>query len=140
MGETLTSAPDIYSDNLSRDLLRITLSDEDQNQVIDNLSRLIVTHKDSRPTAFWTLGKAKGELAFAPLLALIQATGKQLNNESAYQACSALQRWVDANVIGESERLEQLSLQDPTPLLKRWSDSRDERLGEVAANLLESLN
>jgi hypothetical protein len=138
-GDTLADVPDIYSDNLSRDLLRLSLSNKEQNRVIDGLSRLIVAYNDSRPSAFWTLGKANGELAFAPLLALIKATGQKLNNEAAFQACDTLRRWLQDGMADDGDLAEQLKLQDPTPLLKRWLDSSDERLTGSAETVLEIL-
>jgi hypothetical protein len=139
-GDTLTNVPDIYSDNLSRDLLRLTLSNKEQNRVIDSLSRLIASYNDSRPTAFWTLGKANGQLAFAPLLALIKATGHKLNNEAAYQACDTLRRWLQEGIADDGDLMEQLNLQDPTPILKRWLDSSDERLTSSAEVVLGMLD
>lgn len=139
-GDALAHAPDIYSDNLSREMLKIALSKDEQNQVIDNLSRLIATQKDSRPTAFWTLGKANLELVFVPLLSLIQATGNQLNNEAAYQACDALHRCLESGVADDKSLAEQLKLQDPMPMLKRWSDSSDERLADSVDHVLELLD
>lgn len=138
-GDSLADASDIYSDNLSRDMLRMRLADDEQNQIIDNLSRLVVTHKDSRPTAFWTLGKVAGRLGFAPLLSLIQATGHQLNTEAAYQACDMLRRWLDEGIAEDDSIQEQLKLQDPTPLLERWLDSSDNRLANAADDILEML-
>lgn len=139
-GDVLADAPDIYSDNLSREMLKIALGKDEQNRVIDNLSRVIVTYKDSRPTAYWTLGKANGELGFVPLLSLIQATGHQLNNEAAYQACDALRRWLQAGVIDDASRAEQLNMQNPKSVLERWSDSRDERLADAVDDVLGLLD
>ena len=139
-GGSLTNVPDIYSDNLSRDLLRLTLSNKEQNRVIDSLSRLIAMDNESRPTAFWTLGKANGELAFAPLLALIKAVGNKLNNEAAYQACDSLCRWLQAGLADDKNRSEQLKLQDPTAILNRWQESSDERLTASVETVLEILS
>lgn len=139
-GNALTDAPDIYSDNLSREMMRMTLSNDEQIRVIDNLSRLIATHKDSRPTAFWTLGKANGELALVPLLSLIQAVGQKLNNEGAYQACDALRRWLEDGIADNDEYVEQLKLQNPTSVLKRWSNSSDARLAESVERVMELLS
>ncbi len=139
-GDSLANVPDIYSDNLSRELLRLSLSDKEQNRVIDNLSRMIATENESRPTAFWALGKAKGELAFAPLLALIQATGYRLNNEASFQACDTLQRWLQDGLADDKNRAEQLKLQDPTPIIQSWLESSDERLVASAEDVLEMLD
>lgn len=139
-GETLSDAPDIYSDNLSREMLRMVLGKDEQNRVIDALSRLIATQKDSRPTAFWTLSKAKGELALIPLLALIKAVGHQLNNEAAYQACLALKEWLNSDLLDNEDIQEQLKLQNPTSALERWQESKDERLADAVDDVLELLD
>jgi len=139
-GDALANVPDIYSDNLSRDLLRLSLSNKEQNRIIDSLSRLIATEKESRPTAFWSFGKAKAELAFMPLVALIQATGSQLNNEAAYQACDTLRRWLEEGLADDEDRAKQLKSQDPTPILQRWLESSDERLVESAELVLDMLD
>ena len=139
-GDGLANVPDIYSDNLSRDLLRLTLSNKEQNRIIDSLSRLIATENESRPTAFWTLGKAKSDLAFPSLLALIQATGYKLNNEASFQACDTLRRWLQEETSDEKNRLAQLKLQDPTPMLESWLESSDERLVASAEDVLDLLD
>ena len=139
-GDALANVPDIYSDNLSRDLLRLTLSNKEQNRIIDSLSRLIATDHESRPTAFWTLGKAKGELAFASLLALIQATGYKLNNEASFQACDSLRRWIEEGIADDKDRAGQLKLQDPTGILQNWLESSDERLVACAEDVLDMLD
>jgi len=138
-GEQLAEAGDIYVENLSREMLRMKLDDDEQNQIIDKLSQVVATHKDSRPTALWAYGKAKPQLGIVPLLALIQATGHQLNTEAAYQACDALRRWLEAGVADDEAVSAQLKLQDPTDVIKRWQESSDDRLANASDDVLDLL-
>lgn len=135
-----TQMPDVYEDNLSRDMLKISLSDAEQNKVIAAVSQLIATRKDSRQTGFWVMSKVKGELAFAPMLALIKATGNNINNEAAFQICFALRKWLESGIAEKEEGREQLKMQDPTSYLEKWQNSKDERLAETAKIVLELLD
>lgn len=138
--QQLADAGDIYEDNLSREMLRMKLDDDEQNQVIEKLSQVIAMEKDSRPTAFWAIGKVKPALGISPLLGLIKATGHQLNTEAAYQACDALKRWLNAGVADDAIVKAQLNLQNPTELLERWLDSSDERLADTADDVMDLLD
>lgn len=138
-GEGMTDSGDIYADNLSREMLRMRLDDDEQNQVIDQLSRLVAMEVDSRPTALWTMGKAKGELGVAPLLALLQAVGHKLNTEASYQACDALRRWLKDGLLNDDEIAKQVKLHDPSDLLDKWVNSSDARLATGADALLDLL-
>jgi len=86
------------------------------------------------------LGKAKGKLAFPSLLALIQATGYRLNNEASFQACDALQRWLEDGITDDKNSAEQLKIQDPTAILQSWLESSDERLVASAEAVLDMLD
>ncbi len=138
-GEQLSVADDIYEENLTREMLRMRLDDNEQNQIIDKLSQVVVTQKDSRPTALWAFAKVKPQLGVIPLLALIQATGHQLNTEAAYQACDALKRWLESDDVEDALVSEQLKLQDPTKIIERWFKSSDDRLSRSADAVLDIL-
>jgi hypothetical protein len=138
-GAQMVDAGDIYEDNLSRELLRMKLDDDEQNQVVDVLSQVVAMQKESRPTAFWAIGKVKPSVGISPLLGLIRATGHQLNTEAAYQACDALKRWLSAGVGDDETVSAQLKLQDPTDIIRRWYDSSDDRLVDAADGVLDLL-
>jgi len=140
-GQELADAVDIYEDNLTREMLRMRLDDGEQKQIVDKLSQVVVMFQESRPTALWAFGKVKPKLGIVPLLALLKATGHKLNNEAAYQACSALQRWLEAGVAKDEEIAAQLDLQDPTDLIEeRWLESTDDHLADSADIVLDLLD
>ncbi len=136
--EASSDAPDLYSDNLSRDLLRIRLSTEDQRQIVEHLSRLASTHANSRATAFWSLGAASRDIGLESLLTLLCLLGDQIQGEGAYEACNALRRWLESDEL-ETEQLKLLSDLDPIPHLQRWLASGDRRLANCAKLVIKML-
>lgn len=129
------SGPDIYSENLDRQLLKLVLSEAEQEEVVGFLARLTAIRRDSRPTCYWALGKAKGTVLLPTLLLLLQAQGEQMDAESAYQAALAL-----CNSLSEPLTpllIEHLRDHNPRALLEKWSRSKDERLVAVAKKAMD---
>lgn len=133
--EDHTHTPDIYAGNLSRELLGLQLDRADQERVVSELVRLIVSSSKNRETLYWALGKTRPEIGLPALLSLLAAQGKQLDDETAYQAVLALDSFIKG--MPEADCLEQVSLNDPQPLLKQWAKSADERLARLAVRLVE---
>ena len=133
---------DYYGENLPREVSRLRLSEQDQQQLVDHLTRVVVSYAESRATALWTMRKVRQDIMFVPLLALIQAVGKQLNNEAAYQVCSAMRNCLDPDSLSMSDQVEHLRLHDPLPILGRWQSSKDGRLrknAEIASDLIKQV-
>lgn len=132
------NTPDIYADNLSRELLNLQLNTEDQDLVVGEIARLIASNSKNRPTLYWALGKAKPEIALPALLGLLKAQGKNLNEETAYQAAISLDALTKGDLSTELQA--HIALNDPTELLERWSDANDDRLADLAADISDKLD
>lgn len=125
---------------LSRELLRLRLSSDEQAMVAERLSQLVLHMAESRASAIWTLGKVDGAALLGPLLALVEAIGEQLSDEAAYQACRALGKCLEQcleNVDGISTPVHS-SLRDAKlkTILDRWRQSGDNRLQRTAASAI----
>lgn len=135
-----SSAPDIYSSNLDRHLIKLVLSETEQREVVDVLARLTITQQENRPSCYWAMGKARGVVLLPTLLVLLRAQGAQMDDESAYQAVIALQ-----NCLSEGLSLplvQHLKDNNPSFLLEKWARSKDRRLAmaaEKCQNMLQPL-
>ena len=79
---------------LPRELSRIRLTPGEQRRIADRLIQLSVRRRESRASALWTLGAVAAEAGWEPTLNLLAGCSDQLEGEAAYQACSALRRWL----------------------------------------------
>ncbi len=131
--------PALDSENLPRELRRLRLGDEEQDQVLHQLMRVIARRDESRATALWTLGGVAPDIAWTPTLELLARRGAELNREEAYQVCRALRRWLSSS--GQSLALGNASGADfdPIGLIRVWSASDCEDLGGAARNLLREI-
>ena len=130
---------DQYPEGLSRDLLRIRLSQADQARAVARLARLLERYPESRATAFWALGEASAEVGLASALAAIQALGDQLSGEAAYQACKALRAWLTADSLDPKQARDALADHNCRAWLTRCSRSPDRRLAACANAVLRAL-
>ena len=126
-------------DSLPRELTRIRLSPKEQRLVVDKLSLLVASQHESRPTAFWTLGEVAATTGWEPSLALLDSCGAQLNAESAYQACRALQRWLESGALISDQVSSSIATFGPVACLRAWSEKGDERLSLAAKAVIELL-
>lgn len=127
--------PDMDADMLDRHLATITLSEGKQREAIDAMIAAIARQNRSKASLFWALGRARPDLALPSLLALLKASGKNLDERSAYQAVRAL----DTLLQALDDAAEHLALNDPAPLLKRWQHSSDADLRHYAGRVLRRL-
>ncbi|MCY3834086.1 MAG: hypothetical protein OXG85_13820 [Chloroflexi bacterium] len=127
------------SQHLSRQLRRIQLSKVEETQAVACLTRVAARHADSRATVLWVMGEASAEIGFPAVLAAIRAHGNQLADEAAYQACRALQAWLEAEDLENSLAKTWLSDLDPLAMLARWSASTDFRLAKSATAVIGEL-
>ena len=84
-------AIDPDSEVLSTHLQSIVLSRDDQLEIVDRVSALLL-HSDNagRATLFWILSKAAPEIAFGPLVRVLGTVAESLDTEASYQALLAL--------------------------------------------------
>lgn len=125
--------------DLPRELSRIRLNLEEQRKIVDRLSQLVVSHRESRASAFWALGEVSAGAGWEPVLYLLQGCGDQLDGEAAYQACRALRIWLAPGELSDEQIQRGVAACDPRPLLRAWSRQGDSRLKRAAADLRERL-
>lgn len=128
----LEADDELAARSLSREQLRLRLSSDEQQMVAEDLSQLALRLSESRASAVWTLGKVEGVVLLGPLLALIEATGEQLSDEAAYQACCALRKCLekgDSISLPVRARLRAAKLKT---ILDRWRQRGDKRLQNSA--------
>lgn len=124
-------------ERLSRDQKRLRLSHGDQAQIVAHLLRVASRQAESRATVIWALAEVSSDVAIAPVISVIGEQGDQFNDETAYQACRALRRWLELDSLDRSMLK---ALKDDNrlfPCLKRWSRSNDVRLRESASAILD---
>lgn len=126
--------------NLPRELARIRLTSDEQRKIVDRLMQLIVSHRESRASAFWTLGETAARTAWEPVMYLLEACGDQLNSEAAYQACRALRIWLHSGELSDELVQRGIAACDPRDLLNSWSRTSDRRLTRAAQDLIDRLN
>lgn len=125
-----------YEDHLSRELLRLTLDDKRQGDVVDMLVALVRANLKEADTALYTLSKAKPIVLATPLLHLLRDVGAKLPAKAAYQAVVALDVLIKSGVPDVTEQLQRDA---PIALLGRWSEHDDEMLSIKAKFVLERL-
>ncbi len=143
LAESTSAMPDYFVDGLSREQLRLRLSSDEQREVVDHLMRLIALSVESRPSAFWALGKIDCDTLLLPLSTFVTSIGAQLNNESAFQLCHALRRCLGRNHDSELGTVGIENGQELPGVISRWQKSSDARLCREAdklAIMLEAMN
>ncbi len=124
---------------LSRELSRIRLALDEQRFIVDRLIRLVVSRRESRASAFWTLSAAAGQAGWEPALRLLKACGHELDDEAAFQACRALRIWLESGELSEDLVERGIAACDSEALLRRWSERGDARLRRAARDLAKRL-
>lgn len=123
---------DYDSEHLSRDLLRIRLSPADQERIARHLAQMMTACADSRASVFWALSEVSASVGFATVMSATAEFGDQLNDEAAFQACQALQRWLETDEAATILARNLLAGSDHLPMLRRWSRSTEFRLAKSA--------
>lgn len=127
--------------DLPRELSRIRLTLDEQRHIVDRLLRLIVSRRESRASAFWTLSEAVAQAGWEPVMHLLKACGNELDGEAAYQGCRALRIWLESGGLSDELVERGIAACDCEALLRRWSGMGDARLARAAqdlSNLLDS--
>lgn len=126
-------------EHLSRDQLRLRLSHGDQAQIAAHLLRVVSRHTVSRATAFWALAEVSSDAAIAPVISVIGEQGAQFNDETAYQACRALRRWLELDGLGRGMLKALPEDEELLSCLMRWTRSSDDRLAKIASAIINLL-
>lgn len=127
--------PEHDSESLPRELQRLRLDAQEQGQIADRLALLIRGRRESRMTAFWTMGKLAAEIGWAPTLTLLQFCGEQLDGEAATQVCRALRRWLELDAWS-APLLKGSDASEFANLIRVWAASDIEGLQREASAVL----
>ncbi len=132
----LVGDDDLAERSLTRLQLRLRLSCAEQELVTERLTSLALRSQASRASAIWTLGKVDAVILLGPLLALIDALGKHLSDEAAYQACCALSKCLEVGEDGAAIPAPvraRLGAAQLSSVLERWRGSGSKRLQMTAS-------
>jgi len=127
------TAPDLYEENLSRALLRLTLDDARHQAAVVYLITLVRNHPESAESYLYALSRAQPEFLVVPLLNLLHECGRKLAPDAAYQAALALDNCVKT---GGEKIVEAIKGSNPSALLKQWTESDDDDLADKADRVL----
>ena len=127
--------PDLYQENLTRDLLRIRMTPGEQREAAKALAEVIASFPESRSSAFWASSHLSAEVGLPVVMAMAVEFGGQLGVESAYQVCRALGHWLASAELTQAFIDERLGSVGRLECLERWTDSADARLAEAAGRL-----
>lgn len=128
---------ELYEENLSRELLRLTLDDKRQREAIDFLAAMVRANDANAETFLYALSKAKPALAIAPLLALCHERGATWDDGAAHEAVKALLAFLKR---GDAVVLAALREGAPLAQLEAWAEREDALLADTAALLLDKLD
>ncbi len=124
---------------LARDLARIRLTLDEQQEIVARLIKLAVSRRESRASVFWTLGEAAPVAGWEASLRLLNTCGDELEGEAAFQACRALQIWLESGELSDELVQRGLAACNLRALLLRWARTSDKRLKRAAQGLSSSL-
>lgn len=129
-------ATDLYEENLSRSLLRLTLDEARHEAAVVYLATLVRNHPESAESYLYALTRAKPDYLIDVLLKLLKESGNYLRQDSAYQAVVALDLCLKEN----SEKIiAAIKASNPSELLEKWAESDDDELGDKADRVLEKI-
>lgn len=126
----------LYEEYLSRDLLRLTLDERRQREVVDFLVAMVRARRADADTFLFALARVRPDLIVEPLLQLIQEFGDRWNDEAKMEALNALKAVMKANPAGWVDLLRQ---HDPSDLLDEWAQSDQDELADDADYVLSKL-
>lgn len=127
---------ELYEENLSRELLRLTLDDKRQLEAVDFLAAMVRANDATAESFLYALGKAKPALAIDVLLTLCHERGAAWDDGAAYEAVSALLTFFKR---GEAVVVAALRDGAPLALLAAWAERDDALLASTAKLLLDKL-
>jgi hypothetical protein len=131
-----TDAAGLYDENLTRELLRLTLDDERQAAAVLYLATLVRNKPEHTKSFLYAISRAKPEHIITPLLALLRERGKTFAPDAAYQAVVALEACIKA---GGAAMMAALRADDPSDLLDEWAESPQTMLADKADWVLEKI-
>lgn len=132
----LTMDSDAEDETLSRELLRLTLNEQKQQDTVNYLVSLVHKHTAEADLFLYALSNAQPKLLAEPLLELLVAVGNKLRPHAAYQALLA----VDSILKNMDDAfLPAFDKYDIISLLEDWSSLKDDLIAKKADNLADKI-
>lgn len=119
----------LYEEYLSRDLLRLTLDERRQREVVNFLVAMARARRVDADTFLFALARVRPDLIVEPLLKLMQEHGASWNDEAKMEAVNALNAVLKAKPEGLVGLLRAF---DPSSLLDDWAQGDDDGLADEA--------
>jgi hypothetical protein len=129
-------AEQLYEEYLSRDLLRLTLDERRQREVVDFLVAMTRARRADADTFLFALARVRPDLMGEALLRLMRDLGENWNDDAKLEAINALNALLKANLPNIADLLRQ---NDPTALLDDWAQSAQEALASEADFVLSKI-
>lgn len=125
---------ELYEENLSRELLRLTLDDKRQRDAVNFLAAMVRANDANAESFLYAIGRSKPALYADVLLKLLRERGRKWTPEAGYEAVSALDACLRADL---SDMKALLQAYDPSEVLDEWAETHDDDFGAYADRVLE---
>lgn len=127
---------DAPEETLSRDLLRLTLDEDRQQNAVDYLGALIRKYPKQADSFLSAMANAQPKVLAEPLVLLLHEMGDKFKKEAIFQALMAL-----SNVLKQDAESVKPVVQehDISPLLDDWSEHDDSLIADKADLLAEKI-
>lgn len=127
---------DAEEEALSRELLRLTLNEQRQEDTVQYLITLVRNHPKNADIFLYSLTNAQSKILTEPLLQLLQDVGEKLNADAIFQSLTAVD-----NILKHSDEnvIELLDKIDIIPLLDDWADGDDTIIANKADILADKI-
>jgi len=128
---------ELYEENLSRELLRLTLDDKRQQGAVFFFVAMVKANDANAEAFLFAMGKCKPVHYAEGLLKLMRERGRKWTIEACHEAVSAL----DACLKADIDNLKALLVaNDPSSLLDEWAEREDdEDLASYSDRVLERI-
>jgi len=128
-------APDLYEENLSRELQRLTLSNDRQKDAIVYLLRVVTDKPASASSAMYAISRTDPNLSMPLIVDFVKENHKKMFSTVAQQivaTCRYALATKDDALVANVKSLK--------PFIKQWAnDKSDEELSNRASALLKKL-
>ena len=131
--------PAYFAENLTRELMRLRLSDAEQARVAAAVSRLAETYPAHRATAIWTLSKAGAIAGLSSMAELLHYCGAQLESADALLACVGICAWLESPAEAGLQDTNRSTIDSLRSTASDWSRRGDARLSSACGRLIALL-
>jgi hypothetical protein len=137
---SLSDSPKFYEDFLPANLATISLSEQEQEEIVERLGRLILSDRIV-PEMLWAISKSK-KMASFNYLADFVSQNRSSNEEAILQALMGINRFLSMNHDSPllTAVLQRAAQNEFAESVERWSCSPNPRVREMSVRILNKLN